>query len=104
MNAILIAPTNFIHHSSAKTHRRLPVPRLKRKLRNRSNSFRLSFANSSWKCNRTVLGASPQGGEMFIARRSFLYSEAPQERNRFYLTWRRFRCQVSLLTERDHWP
>src|ERR1700686_800390 len=38
-------------------------------------------ANSSWKCNRTLFVASPQrgrrGGEMFIARRSFLYSEAP---------------------------
>src|ERR1700730_578393 len=32
----------------------------------------LSFANSSWKCNRTLFVASPQRGEMFIAWRSFL--------------------------------
>jgi hypothetical protein len=41
-----------------------------------SNSH-LSFANSSLKCNRTLFVASPQRGEMFIAWRSFLYSEAP---------------------------
>ena len=34
--------------------------------------------------------ASPQRGEMFIAWRSFLYSEAPSERNRFCLLRRRF--------------
>jgi hypothetical protein len=39
--------------------------------------FQLSFANSSLKCNRTLFVASPQRGEMFIAWRSFLYSEAP---------------------------
>jgi hypothetical protein len=48
-------------------------------------SCRLSVvsANSIWKCNRTLFVSSPQRGEMFIARRSFLYSEAPKERNRF---------------------
>jgi hypothetical protein len=29
---------------------------------------------------RKLFVASPQRGEMFIARRSFLYSEAPEER------------------------
>ena len=40
---------------------------------------------------------------MVIAWPSFLYSEAPWERNRFYPPRRRFRFRVSLLTERDLW-
>jgi hypothetical protein len=39
---------------------------------------------------------------MFIAWRSFLYSEAPEERNRFLPPRQSFRCRVSLLTKRDH--
>jgi hypothetical protein len=38
---------------------------------------------------------------MFIAGQSYLYSGAPEERNRFCLPRRRFRCRISLLTERD---
>ena len=34
----------------------------------------LRFANSSWKCTRTLFVASPHRGEMFIAWRSLLYS------------------------------
>jgi hypothetical protein len=45
--------------------------------------------------------ASPQRGEMFIAWRSLLYFEAPEERKRFCLPRQGFRCRVSLLPERD---
>jgi hypothetical protein len=38
------------------------------------DSDHLSFANSDWKCNRSLFVSSPQRGEMVIAWRSFLFA------------------------------
>jgi hypothetical protein len=46
---------------------------------------------------QNMFAAWPQRGEMFLAWRTFPYSEAPQERNRFYLCWQSLRYRVSLL-------